>query len=120
MDAQEIKDRIKWYHEEAYVKGNTAVNDEYFAPDLKSLDWLTGEKGGLEELKRNMEGLTNFSDIHFAIDDIVVEGNRAAYRWVASAKDAQGKVGHWGGISVHTFIDGKVAEDYFIGGEVKA
>ena len=28
MDAKEFKDRIKWYHEEAWEKGNLAVIDE--------------------------------------------------------------------------------------------
>jgi len=124
MDAKEIKDRIKWYHEEAANKGNLAVVDEFLAPNYSGLDMLTGQKYGRQEMKQILAQSLDqmkamYSEAHFTIEDILVEGNRAAFRWVATGTDHQGKVGSQVGFTMYTFVDGKVVEDYFIGGEVK-
>jgi predicted SnoaL-like aldol condensation-catalyzing enzyme len=114
MTSEEIKALIRNYHEEAWNKGNLAVIDEFYAPNYTNHNLTMGQKSGLEEMKQAFitQGSLGYTNVHISIDDIVVEGNRAAFRWSVTATDPQGQPAPLVGMSFYTFVDGKVTEDY--------
>jgi hypothetical protein len=116
MDAETTKAMIRRYHEETRHKGNWAFVDEFLSPDYAGWDATTGEKISREDMKGPAEGYTN---LHIDILDILVEGDRAAFRWISSGKDPQGNPFKFVGFSMYTFKDGKVVEDHFMNAPVK-
>jgi hypothetical protein len=116
MNAEDIKALIRRYHVETWEKGNMAFVDELLAPNYSGLDLATGQRIGIEGMKQNIEqGRASSSYVQVTIDDIVVEGEKAAFHWVISGTDPQGKPGKFTGFTMYTFTDGKVTDDYFLG-----
>ncbi len=114
MDVEELKNRIRRYHEEAWNKGNLAALDEMFAPNCISTDDTTGEHFSAEQLRKGIAQMREADpDGHIDILEIIVEGDRAAFRWKASGSNEQGKA-EMAGISVWRFADGKLVEDHSV------
>jgi len=86
MSAKEIKALVRRWFEEAN-KGKAAalaVIDELYATDI--VCHLSGgvDIRGLKDLKQyysESELYSAFPDLHFTIDDMVVEGDKVATRW---------------------------------------
>lgn len=116
MDAETTRALIRRYHEEIWHKGNMAFVNEFLAPDYAGWDETTGQKSSREDMKRRPEGFTN---LHIDIPDILVEGDRATFRWIISGKNPQGNPVKFAGFSMYTFKDGKVVEDHFMNAPVK-
>ncbi len=55
-----------------------------------------------------------YKDLRFEIQDILVDGDLVAYRWMVSGTDAEGKQKKNAGMSFYHLKDGKVVEDYFM------
>ncbi len=118
MDVEELKNRIRRYHEETWNKGNLAALDETFAPNCISIDDVTGEQGTREQMRQGLiQGREAYPDHHIDILEIIVEGDRAAFRWRAKASNEKG-IGEAAGISVWRFADGKVVEDHVVSAPV--
>ncbi len=114
MDVEEMKNRIRRYHEEVWNKGNLAAFDEIFAPNCISVDDATGNQETAEQMRQSLaQGRADYSDVHIDILEIIVEGDRAAFRWKASGSNEQGKA-EMAGISVWRFADGKLVEDHSV------
>jgi predicted ester cyclase len=69
---------IRRLYEEAINPGQLSLLDELIAAEFQGADGETGSKGfrrPLDELRRG------FPDIHFAVEDLIIEGDRVAVRW---------------------------------------
>jgi steroid delta-isomerase-like uncharacterized protein len=123
VPAKEIKALVRRFFEE-YNKGKTAtmaVIDELCAANFV---WhpSTGEEiRGLEDFKQNTnEVYSAFPDLHFAIDDMVVEGERVVVRWTFTGTHkgefmgippTNKKITAWG-IEIYRVVDGKFVESW--------
>jgi len=91
MSAKEIKALARRWFEEAN-KGKAAfmtVIDELHAADIVGHGGGGEEVHGLKDWKRDlMEWYSAFPDLHFTIDDMVVEGDKVAirYTWTGTHK----------------------------------
>jgi len=82
MSAKEIKALVRRFFEESN-KGEAAtmaVIDELFAPNIVYHGGGGEEIRGLKEYKEASGGYNAFPDLHFTIDDMVVEGDKVAVR----------------------------------------
>ena len=76
---------IQRFVEETFNRGNLDIVDEIYAPDYVGHTAGSPEQTlGPEDVKEFV-GLYHsaFPDLHTAIEDIVTEGDKAAYRWTA-------------------------------------
>jgi len=84
MSAKENKALVRRFVEE-WNKGKAAtmvVLDELFATDFVMHHGTGEEIHGLKDFKQHVsEAFSAFPDLHFTIDDMVVEGNKVATRW---------------------------------------
>ncbi len=118
MDVEEMKNRIRRFHEEAWNKGNLAAFDEMFAPNCISTNDTTGDHFSAEQLRQGIVQMREADpDGHIDILDIFVEGDRAAFLWRSKGASEQGKV-EFVGVSVWRFADGKVVEDHSVSAPV--
>ncbi len=63
-------------------KKNTAVFDEIYSPNLVFHQAMGTEVKGLEPFKRIWQGVFKaFPDARFTLDDILIEGDKAAFRF---------------------------------------
>jgi predicted ester cyclase len=121
MAAEEIKALMRRWFEEAN-NGKTAfmaVFDELHAIDIVGHGGDGGEIRGLNHFKKECdEWLSGFPDLHFTIDDMIVEGDKVAIRttWTGTHKgEIKGilptnkKVTAWE-IEIDRIVDGKIAE----------
>jgi predicted ester cyclase len=81
MSTDQIKAKIRNHYGEVN-KRNLAVLDENYTPDIVVHALQFGiEIKGLEAMKPAFDGLfTAFPDFHLAVEDIIVEGDKAAFR----------------------------------------
>jgi predicted ester cyclase len=81
MSAEQIKTEIRHMFEELNKK-NLSVFDEVAAPDVISHLTNGTELKNIETWKQHVNVLFSaFPDAHFTLDDIVVEGDTAAFRY---------------------------------------
>jgi predicted ester cyclase len=106
---------------EAVNKGKAAVfafMDEHWAADVIG-HGMFGEVHGLEDCKQLFSGLYDvFPDLHFALDDEILVGNKVAIRWTATgthkgtfmgAPPTNKKITAWV-LEIDRFVNGKLAE----------
>jgi steroid delta-isomerase-like uncharacterized protein len=107
------KRHIQELYESCFNRGDMAVMDRLVAFDYVGPQ---GDKGP-DAFKRTIAVLrTAFPDIHYAIDDVVAEGDRVAVRWRWSgthkgqyrAFAATGKSFSNTGAAIFRFRDGKI------------
>jgi steroid delta-isomerase-like uncharacterized protein len=107
------KRHIEELYERCFNQGKMDVMDRLVAPDYVGPQ---GDKGP-ESFKRTVIGLrTAFPDIHYAVSDVVAEGDRVAVRWRWSgthkgpfrAFAATGKPFSNTGTAIFHFRDGKI------------
>jgi predicted ester cyclase len=103
----ENKDLIRRFWNEL-SRGNLAIIDEFCADNFirYATDRQEMDKEGYKNLCSQI--LTNIPDVHFTLDDIVAEGNRAAFRftWAGTVQSA----------AMNGSLKGKhisITEDYF-------
>jgi steroid delta-isomerase-like uncharacterized protein len=119
MSAEEIKEFYRRAVEEIWHKGNLTVVDELVPTDFV-IHRATGEHiHGPEDFKQFVSATRSaFPDVHFTIDDILVEGDKVAVRWTMTAThkgELRGipptgkKVTIWG-ISMYRIVGGKFVE----------
>ncbi len=83
MSSEENKARFRHYFEEIFNKGNLAVTEEAFAPNLVFHSPIRPEPmRGPEALKQWVTRLhAGFPDIHITIEDLFAEGDKVMARW---------------------------------------
>jgi len=119
MKPEDMKTFTRRYHDEAWNQSKIAVIDEIFAPSYTGQDLATGQTASADDLKQAILNLrASYSDGHIEIDDFLVEGDRAAFRWTMIGTNPQSQLEKHVGITMYTFVDGKVVEDYFLSAAV--
>jgi steroid delta-isomerase-like uncharacterized protein len=113
---EEILDLLQRFAVEPWTTGNVDVLDDLVTEDY------TLQGGGLEELKDAIRDVrAGLPDLSVTLSDVIVEGDRVAYRWTMRGTHQgeyegipqTGKPITYTGITLLRFEDGKVAEDQF-------
>jgi predicted ester cyclase len=87
MFTQELKDKIVWAYEEAWLKGNVDAIDEIFAPDIVMHIYPFPDISGLAMAKQGLYAqLQAFSDLHWDSEEIIKEGNTMVWRYTIHVK----------------------------------
>ncbi len=120
MQTEEIK-ALAYRFMDDWDKGKTAYVaeiDEMLAPDVIFHGW-SGNDYGLKDYKQKCNELFNaFPDIHWTIEDMLVEGDKVAVRYTMTGTNkgefmgshpTNKKVTFWG-IDIHRVSDGKIVE----------
>ena len=110
------------FYENALNDGDLAVLDEIAAPDYVENDPIPGQRTGLEGLKDRVRMLREGLSGHYAIEDIIAEGDRVAVRWTNSGTHVgeiagmppTGKSFTIAGIDIYRLRDGKLAEHWHV------
>jgi len=111
--------------EDVWNKGNLAVLNEIIARDHTNTGpgTLPGLPTGPEGTKQLVTVYRNaFPDVHFTIDEQIVEGDKVVTRWTAHGTHkgelvgipATGKSSTVTGIAVDRIVNGKIAESWGI------
>lgn len=107
---------VNWLYAEFFNEGNSAIADELISPDYMG---STGK--GLEGFKALILPLRQgFPDLHFKIEDMVIEDSRVAVRWTWKGTHrgpfagvaATGRQVSNEGISIYRIEDGKIVESW--------
>ena len=119
MSVEEIKALVRRYVDEPLNKGNFAVWDELCAPEFTVRNLADNTVQSREDQKRSFSQVrTNFPDFKNTLEEVIVEGDRAAFRWTMSWTE-EGKLKKAVGITILRIRNGKVVDDYFISDFVK-
>ena len=111
-------------HERIWIeglnRGDVSVADAVFAPDcVVHITGIADPLRGIGPFKELVGGLlAAFPDLHFTIEDQLVEGDRATFRWRATgthsgplgAAPPTGKPVAIEGLVIDRIVDGKVQE----------
>jgi len=106
--------------EELFGRGNLDYVDQCFERTYRGHDTLIGEFG-CDRLKENVQMYRSaFPDLSVKIDDLVSASEKVLVRWTARGthkgqflgRSATGKKAQAQGMTVFTFRNGKVAEDW--------
>jgi steroid delta-isomerase-like uncharacterized protein len=106
------------YFEDVVNHGNMSAADAIFAPDIQ-FHYPRGDLSGADMVKDYLASVrTAFPDIHFAVADLVAEGDRVAVRWMLAGSQTgafQGKAPTGQrvsvpGITVFHIVNGKINE----------
>jgi steroid delta-isomerase-like uncharacterized protein len=122
MSAEENKAHIREWVETAWNRGDLTL-----ANDLYAADYVYHDPASPMEVRgpEGIKGLVTMyraalPDIHFAIEDMISEGDKVVWRWTARATHsgtlmgipATGKQVTVTGIVISRFVGGKWTEDY--------
>jgi steroid delta-isomerase-like uncharacterized protein len=121
VSAEENKDLVRKYFEEAWSKGNVAAVDEFMAADYVEHPIPSGLPPGTEGTKQLITTYRSaFPDLKTTLDDIFAEGDSVAFRWSFRGTH----LGDWldipptgnhvtaNGITVFRIAGGKVVESW--------
>lgn len=123
MSLEELKTKIRWAGEEAWLKGNVDALDEVYAADYVWHRPPLPDLKGLEAAKQSVAGTRQgYSDIQTTYEEWISEGDSIAYRWTWQAKHTgqsptlpippTGKQVILKGCTVVHIVDGKVIEEF--------
>jgi steroid delta-isomerase-like uncharacterized protein len=106
--------------EELYSKGKLDLIDQIFDPSYRGHETLI-RQFDRSQLKRNVQGYrTGFPDLTITVSETVEAGEKVLVRWTARGTNSgsflgqppTGKQTKVDGISVSTFRNGKIVEDW--------
>ena len=87
MSLEELKAKIRWAGEEAWLKGNVDAFDEVYAADYVWHRPPLPDLSGLEAVKESVAGMrSTYSDIQISYEQMLGEGDSLAYRFTWRAK----------------------------------
>ncbi len=87
MSLEELKAKIRWAGEEAWLKGNVDAFDEVYAADYVWHRPPLPDLSGLEAVKESVAGMrSTYSDIQISYEEMLGEGDSLAYRFTWRAK----------------------------------
>jgi steroid delta-isomerase-like uncharacterized protein len=118
MAIVENKATARSYYEQVLNQGNMSAAEAIFAPDIQ-FHYPLGDLSGADTVKGFLAGVrTAFPDIHFAVADLVAEGNSVAARWTLtgtqtgelSGRAPTGQRVSVPGIAVFHVVNGKIHE----------
>ena len=121
MSTEGNKALIRRFTEEFRNRGDLAVADELLAPDYVLHAGLGPDIHGIEGCKQDIITVRKaLPDFHMAIDDMVAEGDKVAYRWTMRATHSgeimgtppTGKQVTGWGMTIDRIIGGKIVETW--------
>jgi len=110
---------IRRLNEEFWNKGNSEILDELFAPHFVDHNAPPGSVPGREGFKQFATMFrTAFSDISSTVDDLITEGDKAAWRWTfrgthtdaVMGVPATGRQITFAGITIDRLAGGQIVE----------
>ena len=118
MPAQENKEIVRYFIEEAYNKGNLSIGDKWLTSNSV---FHTPEANieGIEGWKQYARAfLTGFSDLVVSVEDTIAEGDKVVAHWTCLGTHTgelrgiapTGKQVTWTGIAIYRFGGGKIEE----------
>jgi steroid delta-isomerase-like uncharacterized protein len=121
MGTQENKASARRFLEEVMNRGNVAVIDELSSPSFVDHTAPPGVPAGNDGFKAFVTMFRGaFPDLHYTIDDEIVEGDRVVQRATArgtmkgdfQGMPASGKTATWSEIHITRFENGKAVEHW--------
>ena len=123
MSLEEMKAKIRWAAEEAWLKGNLDALDEVYAADYVWHRPPFPDTSGIEAAKESIEGMRSaYSDIQFDYEEMVGEDSSIAYRYNMRGKHTgvtptlpippTGKEVTLVGCVVVQIVDGRIVEEF--------
>jgi predicted ester cyclase len=124
MSAEENKALVRRWFEDIFHQGNLAVVDQIFASNFVNHDpgappggWPPGSEGA-KAVASAYRGA--FPDVHFTIEDQIVEGDKVVTRWTGRGTNtgslfgmpSTGKPVTVTGIQIDHVASGKIAETW--------
>lgn len=122
MSVEENKAIVRRFLLAIWSKGNLAVIDEIFASNFVGYTSGKESERGPEGVKQRVATFrTAFPDLHFTVQDEIVEGEKVAVRWIGRATHK----GEWMGIAptnkqvtytgmnIFRIAAGKLVEEWF-------
>ena len=110
----------RWLHE-GWNQGSPDVVDQLISESWIGHDPARPGLSSRDELKQNIRSIrAAFPDLHFTIEDVLVDGNRVALRWSSLGTHqaeflGRHPTGHKvasGGIDIYRIEDGRIAETW--------
>jgi predicted ester cyclase len=87
MSLEEMKAKIRWAGEEAWLKGNLDALDEVYAANYVWHRPPFPDTSGIEAVKESIEGMRSaYSDLQVVYEQMVGEGSTIAYQYSIRAK----------------------------------
>lgn len=87
MSLEEMKTKIRWAGEEAWLKGNLDALDEVYAADYVWHRPPFPDTSGIEAVKESISGMSSaYSGMQVAYEEMVGEGSSIAYRYTIRGK----------------------------------
>ena len=87
MSLEELKNKIRWAGEEAWMKGNLDALEEVYAAELIARRPPLPEIKGLAAVQEYIKDTRSaYSDIHITFEEMIGEGDSIAYRYTWFAK----------------------------------
>jgi steroid delta-isomerase-like uncharacterized protein len=123
MSLEELKTKIRWAGEEAWLKGNVDAFDEVYATGYRWHRPPLPDVNGLEAAKESVAATRRaFSDIRISYEEMVGEGDSLAYRYTWRGRHTghspalgippTGKEALLQGCIVVHLADGKIVEEF--------
>jgi steroid delta-isomerase-like uncharacterized protein len=118
MTVGDSKDAVRSYFDELLNRGDMAVADAIFIPDVR-FEYPLGDLKGVEAVKGYITAFrTAFPDAHFTLEDMFGDGERVAARWrlagtqtgLFRGKPPTGKQVTLSGNTLFRLQGGKIAE----------
>jgi steroid delta-isomerase-like uncharacterized protein len=119
MNPEEIRTLERRFFDEMLNQGDTSIGADLFADDAYDHAGFPGQVGGREGFEQAVRMMhAAFPDIHYTIEDMIVEGDRIATRWTLQGTHegeflgipATGKQVSVKGIHILRFAGGKIVE----------
>jgi len=126
--SDELKAKIFEFTEEVWHKGNLDALDDFLATDyVRHTNPGSREGGvdihGIEDTRQSIAAMrAAFPDVHFANDDIMVDGDKVAARWTCTGTHRgeyrgiapTGRQVKFIGINIFRLRDGKIIERWSV------
>jgi steroid delta-isomerase-like uncharacterized protein len=120
MSTEQNKSIVRRWIEEGWNKGNLSVVDQVYAVNVVQHDPGSPAPVASSAALKQYVGvfLTAIPDLHFAIDDLIAEGDKVAWRFTSRGTQTgplmnippTGKVANVTGMVLFRLAEGKIAE----------
>jgi steroid delta-isomerase-like uncharacterized protein len=122
MSTEGNKDLVRRYYDEVLNQGKIEALDELAVPDYQENDPLPGQGTGLQGLRDRVSMFLSALNPHFAVHDMIAEGDRVVVRWTNAGRHVGEFFGmpptdrefNIAGIDIHRLQDGKLAEHWHV------